>query len=177
LLQIAKTVMDQQASMPDDSEHADSGKSGNMQARIKEYRDNIESYKALRKRQLEELDVQIEQLNHKKQEIHRASNFNDTITRMLLLADKVENLIVNIPRVPNVPAYVVLESACTHLSSWRRSLPIQYFENTVYAIPESWPSTWTKKQATSFFDRITKALDKDRAYLLASAQELNDAKQ
>jgi hypothetical protein len=161
--------------MSDDREHADSGIMGNMQARIKEYRGKLESSKALRKRQLEDLDVQIEQLNYKKQEIHRVSNFQDTITRMLLLSDKVENLIVETPRVPNVHADFVLESACTRLSSWRRNLPIQYFENTVHAIPESWPSTWTKQQATSCFDRITKALDEDRAYLLASAQELNDA--
>ncbi len=66
--------------MSDDRKHVDSDIKCNMQARIKEYRGNIESSKALRKRQLEDLDVQIEQLNHKKQEIHRVSNFQDTIS-------------------------------------------------------------------------------------------------
>jgi hypothetical protein len=164
--------------MSDDREHADSGITGNMynmQARIKEYRGKIESSKALRKRQLEELDVQIEQLHQKKQEIHRVSNIQDTITRMLVSADIVENLIMKTTESLHVNPDLVLESACSRLSWWRHNLQIQYFENTVHAIPKSWPSTWTKQRAASCFDRIIKALDEDRAYLLASAQELNDA--
>ena len=79
----------------------------------------------------------------------RANLFSDLIKKVTVMRDPVESLAHRNAR----------------LEPWRHNLPRKYFENTHDAWKESPPSNWTRAQASSFFNILSQALDRDAANL------------
>ena len=51
------------------------------------------------------------------------------------------------------------------LAPWRHMLPRNHFENTIEAMPEGYPSKWTRVKAAEHFKTVLEALDCDMAVL------------
>jgi hypothetical protein len=58
------------------------------------------------------------------------------------------------------------------LAPWRRTLPPEYFRNTLAVMPESYPSSWTQEYAAKFLEGVLAALAQDMFALDSTMEQL-----
>ena len=113
--------------------------------------------------QLHDVQQELEEVLKRKQEITRKIADMEERLTMRKRADYVSSVIKRVSDIKDPT--LSLHQANTFLLPQRHNLPPVYFENTLEAIPEGFPSNWTRAKAAEFFTALSNALERDIAAL------------
>ena len=119
--------------------------------------------------ELGDIDDQMKQLLEKRAEICRKIHVAEKILTLRARAETVSGIVKSISTINNPTES--LHHVNNRLMPWRHSLPRDYFENTLQAIPEGMPSNWTRARAKDFFAALTKAIDDDVSNLETTCKD------
>ncbi len=119
--------------------------------------------------ELGSLDYEINELVERRKVVMLEISKKEECLAMQKRADIAAEIIRSISSVKD-PTMSLFQSN-DRLQPFMHNLPRKHFENIHEAWPGGLPSNWTRAKAAEFFISLTKALEKDVAYLRESCNE------